>query len=550
MEKDKLENILNQLYEFYPELESHKEKLLLLISEMIKNKPDTKFDQSFAFNLKEKLAAYQVQEKFKNKDNKFNLNIMNKKIFIAAGSLIFASILFFVFINIYGPEKEPDSWNIASLLTNQKKVDDITYLPAGSFGSLAALSSAGGNEAGENVPLGLGSADMSRSGGGGVTSSSEVISIEPGDSRMIMPMKQGYKYVYTGDEVNLENISDSVYRRIKNQDTMARDLARSLSSFDFSGINLKSFDNLKVNNISFSEDKEQGLMISFDLREGSVYIGEDWNKWRVSENEVCIDGSFCNDNNRISIDDVPADNELISLADSFLASHKIDMNNYGEAQVDNNWRQYYGTAENKENVYVPEQLSVIYPLLIEDGLVRDQSGNFTGLRVTVNIRHNKASGLSGLMPYRYEASSYDLENDTEKIVTLAEDGGWNRNYYYEDKEDLLEIKLGTPEFSYVQMWRYKDNQSQELLVPALMFPIIDKPEFGYFGGNYVVVPLVKELIDELDKQKDNWLLMRDNVEPALPIDTMPEIIRDTEGGGGGVSGEMNIMPIQEPEVTR
>jgi len=490
---------------------------------------------------------------------------MNKNFFIAAGSLVVASLLFLAFINVFGPEKEPDSiWNLASLVGNQKeKIAEVSQLPAGSFGSLATLSSAVNSEGSmETAPMGFGGVatpnvsqgDKSRvsdlqmpetialgAGGGGVSS-------------MIMPYNS-FKYIYVGDEINQENDSSLVYLRLKNQDTLAKDIAKNLSNFDFAGIKMNSFDNLKVNNLSFTEDKDKGLMINFDLKEGNVYIYENWEKWQIAERDACGANQDCWDKYRLKIEDVPADSELIKMADSFLSNHNIDINNYGEPQVDNNWRTYYDMAVSKADYYIQEQMTVIYPLLIEGSPVRDQSGNYTGLRVTVNLLHNQVSGLSGLMPYRYESSEYDLEKDSERIVALAEDGGWARNYYSQEQENIVKIELGTPELSYVQMYRYQNNKSEELLVPALIFPVINKPEQGYYGGNFISVPLVKELMDELEKDQDNWLMMRGGVtEPGLPMMDISQgassssSTEEVEASNGQV--EFEIMPVIEPEMMR
>lgn len=553
MERDKLKYTLEQLYEFCPELKNREEDLIVLIEKMIENKPNIQFDRSFALKLKEDILTRASHEE--SEDNKFNFNIMNRKIFIAAGSLIVASFLFVALINVFGPERAPDSkWNIASLVGNQKQEEKVTKLAAGSFGSLASLNATSGGEEGASSPLGLGSAEMAPAGGDASVSVDRMSAGSGGDRMMIMPMFQNYRYVYAGEEITLEDDTAAVYKRIKDQSTLARDLARTLSSFDFSGINLKGFDGLVVNNLSFSEDKEQGLMINFDLKEGNAYIFENWEKWRVAGREACDGDPACFDKYRVKESDIPNDTELVRMANSFMNKHGIDLSNYGEPQVDSKWREYYIMAEDKDNYYFPEQMTVVYPLMIEGKLVKDQSGNHTGLRVNVNVLHKKASGLSGLVPYRYEASDYALVKEASRVTALAEEGGWRRGVTRsENEEDLIDIQLGTPEFSYVQTWRHENNKSEELLVPALIFPVIDKPEFGYFGGDYVTVPLVQELVEELEKQQDEWQLYRGGqggvIEP-LPVIDAPEGVellpsRGTGETGSAVEGEMRIMPFIE-----
>lgn len=119
MEKDELENILSELYRFYPELKQKERELIVLIKEMKSSRPDIKFDEDFALNLRQRLLSQAPVEK----NNKFNFNIMNKKIFIAAGSLVVACLLFIAAINIFGPNQAEDApWQIAPLFNKKRKV--------------------------------------------------------------------------------------------------------------------------------------------------------------------------------------------------------------------------------------------------------------------------------------------------------------------------------------------------------------------------------------------------------------------------------------------
>ncbi|MFA7377728.1 MAG: hypothetical protein WCZ15_02935 [Patescibacteria group bacterium] len=523
MEKDELENILSELYRFYPELKQKERELIVLIKEMKSSRPDIKFDEDFALNLRQRLLSQAPVEK----NNKFNFNIMNKKIFIAAGSLVVACLLFIAAINIFGPNQTEDApWQIAPLF-DKKEESKISYLPSGSFGDLSDLSMTSSDAPKGEVAINEVSRDSLQAPAPEQTeadysSVTAVVGMGGGmdvDTRMILPIFNNFDYVYTGNELNLEQENALVYKRLKNEENLGKDLARTLNSFNFPQVSLNTFSNLKVNSISFVEDKEQGLMINFELKEGGIYIYEDWEKWRIAEREACGNDQACWDRFKIKIEDVPADSELISIANNFLSEHKIDIAKYGEPQVDNQWRRYYEYSEDKANYYIPEQATVIYPTLIEDEPARDQSGNYTGLRVGINLFHNKVSSLNGLIPYNYEASAYDLETSSERIIALAEKGGWNRSFgfYGSEAQDREIVELGTPEFSYVQMWRYKDNENIELFVPALIFPVTKRPETGYYGNNFVVLPLVKELISDIEKQEQDFNILR--TEPQAAIDT-------------------------------
>lgn len=559
MEEDQLKDVLLELYTLEPSLKEHEAVLIKLLAEIRAAKPDTRYDREFALALKKRLldASSNYEDKTQSNQKIFNINFMNKRIFIAAGSLALASLVFLAFINYYRPGSVTETpWNLGNnAKVSQEKT--ISELPAGAFGSLASLGGANSaNEmaAGQVMGLGGGAASPAPTmvsvspemGDASVSSEAKAVETIAADMR-IMPPFYGFKYVYKGEELELSEESASVYRRLKGQGTLAQDLARTLGSFGFSELSLSTFSDLKLSNFSVMEDKEQGLMITFDFNEDTVNIYENWQKWGFTEREACAGDQACWDRFRLKLEDVPSDETLVSWSNSFLAKHKVSLENYGEPQVDNSWRGWYESSEDKANFYIPEYASVIYPLLINGEEVRDQSGGYAGLRININLLKKAVSGLSGLMPYRYETSNYALETSNEKIVSVAENGGWNRNYYIMEGEDNREeIELGTPTKAYVQLWQYNNGKNDELLVPSLIFPIIKRPEnmIYYYGQSYVVVPLVKEMIDELSKQPE-WLPKGGPIEPF----PMPAIDAGMEGEVE-TTVELEIAPVSEPMLRK
>lgn len=561
MKDDEIKNILAELYTLDEELRAHEADLINLISRMEEIRPDTKFDQAFAARLKTQLlsdAHLGAKQKI-SFDKIFNFNFMNKKIYLAAGSLAVASLLFLAFINFSGMNnRSGGSINLNKVSKNQ---EGITKVAAGAFGSLAGIAgqNSGGQERSAIAPLGLGSADASATANFSVVSAEsaeanvvamdQAIAVGMGgggvaSSKMIMPPFYGFKYVYAGDPIELAEESAPVYRRLKGRGEIATSMARTLNSFGLSDLSLDTFQNLKMANFSVTEDKEMGLIISFDLQEDLVNIYENWNRWGYAEREACGGDQACWDRFRLKINDVPADSEIIVLSDRFLNDHRVNRAHYGEAQVDNSWRTWYEAAEDKTNYYIPEYANIVYPLIVDGEEVRDQSGGYYGLRVTVNLLKNAVSSMYGLFPYNFEASDYALETDTSVIIKTAENGGFNRNYYMSE-ENLQTIELGTPTRAYVQTWKYDNGKNDELLVPALIFPVINRPAdmLYYYGQNYVVVPLVKEMIAELGKQPD-WMpiIMEDVAQPMPALE-----VRD---GGAAEEGTMEIMPVVEPMLLK
>lgn len=520
MQDIELKEILNEIYRLEPGLREREADLLVLLRQMSDLRPDTRFDQSFASRLRAELERMRPAPEAP-KTFFVNFKYMNTKIYAALGSVAVVGVV--AFLMFYSPEKR---------LANFGPETGISRASANAFGNLAALGNAtavgnfdGGLGSGERTlaaeatpaplaPLGMGGDSA------GVASDIAV------NKMMIAPMFN-YNYVYRGDALELSETSGDVYRRLKGNGQSGRSLANLIRNASFSDLDLGSFRNLRVTNFSLIEDRDLGLMISFDFNEDTVYVSENWEKWRNIERENCGADQACWDRYRVRMEDIPSDETLISIANRFVSDYRINLDNYGEPEVDNQWRQGYEAFANKADFYVPEHVSVVYPLLINGEPAYDQGGNYVGLRVTVNVVRKAASGINGLTPYRYEASSYELENSAEAIIRTAENGGWNRGYYYYGEPGQAQVRtleLGTPRRALVQTWKYTNNRNEELLVPALIFPVLNPPTDGYYyGSRTVTVPLVKEMLAELNQSP---------MYQPLPIDGPIRIME----GGGGTSG--------------
>ena len=462
---------------------------------------------------------------------------MNKKVYIAAGAFAVVSLAFLFALPVLlpGQIKQTDKVIKTAALDVNKFTSETTKLAKGAFGSLSNLDSASNAlsaksspgpsfSAGAGLGAGVGTAEnfAVRNAGDSAglavaspvsqplaapsqTTASDSYSGQAvvGSAKMIMPPAYSFKYVYTGDKIDLKETQQEVFRRLKGGSQISKDLAGLINTQDFGVLDLKSFSNLSLSNLSLSEDKDLGLLINFDFNEDSVYIYENSSKWSNPERDACGSDQACWDRFRMTIDKVPSDESLIAMASQFITGHQIDVKNYAAPIVDNAWREDYARIENKNDFYVPEYASVIYPLKVGGVEVRDQSGSYSGLRVNINLLKSAVSGLYGLTPYRYESSSYDLETDFSRLTTIAENGGWNRVYYYSaDQENSQTIELGTPSQTLVQYWKYTNGLSEELFVPALIFPITKAPAENYYGPKSIVVPLVKEMVDELSSQPE------------------------------------------------
>lgn len=490
MQENQLKNILEELYILDPSLKNYESELVELIKKMKDIKPETKFDAVFASRLKEKIMSQSEKKIAPKNSNKKIFNFINKKVFVFTGSVAVVGIVVLAFSVYYQKGYLPTR-------------ESFVALPDNAFGSLASLNTGTETQSATGARE-LASAKTASDLAAPMISSPVSANISTGGRGIVagrmISAPNNFKYVYKGDDLNLSEETAPVYRRLKGDQTVAKELAASISNFDSLGLGLKNLDNLKVTNLSLAEDKKLGLMVNFDFNEDNIYISENYAKWTYPEREACGSDQNCLSKYQMKLENIPADSALIKITDKFLTDHKINRAHYGEPQVDNSWRDEYEKSEDKTNYYIPEDATVIYPLLIDGQKVKNQSGTYVGLQVTVNLLKNAVSGLSGLTPYRYETSNYPLETSAEKIIKKAEAGGWNRNYFIQS-ENVKTIELGTPERTYVQVYKYENNGSEELLVPALVFPVINLPQDSLYCGNKsIIVPLVSELLDEADNQ--------------------------------------------------
>ena len=153
--------------------------------------------------------------------------------------------------------------------------------------------------------------------------------------------------------------------------------------------------------------------------------------------------------------------------------------------------------QNGETAYLPESISVIYPMKIDGKSVADSGGNKYGLRVNANLRYKQVDGLWGLTSQNYESSDYETETNVDRILKIAAKGGMNQ-VGNPDAANVPEIELGTPETGLAIYYQYNNGANTELYVPALIFPVTKIPENTYFYGSRVIVPLTKELLSQYE----------------------------------------------------
>ncbi len=501
---NKIKIILDDLYALDPELKKYEAEIMKIIEEYLKAKPDSKFDKNFVAELRKEIMRRTESLKAETESTFSWLgnNMFYRFAYAAAGIIVLllvaASLPF-----LYG--QKPGAR--ISLAPELHLSGGITKMADSAFGKLA-LNTSQNEQVRDSAALGLG-------GGGTMSAATKEFSLPS----PIAPERINYEYVYQGDDFSVDQDKMPVYKRAANN-IASRELGRYLTSFKLDALDIKKFSGADLNNLMISEDREFGYMLAINFQEGAIDINSNWQKWPRPE-ASCRDEA-CYQRYRLKIDDVPTDDKILAIAQQFVKDYGIDTKNYSQPYVQTGWKRYYGVTEDKANFYVPEDITVIYPLVLEGEVVHDEGGYPYGFYVSVNIRYGRVSGARPITPYNYVSSDYEVIKDKEKIMEYVNRGGIYPVYQYPDPTKTIKIELGTPEKGLVRYWNYNQDsgQGEELFVPALIFPVVkgDNDDVIYYN-DYIVVPLVKEIIE---RQQENIIGI-----PMPTIKEMPTVVDDT-----------------------
>jgi len=524
-----INKIFQDLYSLDPAFREYEDELMKIIEHILESKPDTKFDKAFARELRAKLLKSELRQTHKDNIWEKIINIIKHmtNMYKYAGAV--GMVVLVVAVGAY-------TWQ-----TKDAKLafaPEIIRVSSNAFGSLAAQDGKGTDTAQERAAadeamnqaetLEIGAetakiaapsiaAPMAGRGGGGGGGSAE--------SRIAPYPYNDFSFKYVGEEFALEDATVSVMRRITGAQSSGS-IVSQVKGTNWGLVNLASLSQAQVENISIKEDREFGYYVNINFADGSINISENWMKW-PNQYQLCGNDISCIENSRLNLGDIPIDGELTDIADRFLAEYGISTEAFARPEVNKEWRQWYDQAIARgEEGYIPDQVQVIYPLLIGGEAVYDQSGNKTGLNVNVNVRYRRAAGVWNLRSLQYESSDYEAITSVKDVIELVEQGGMG--YYYESKDGSKELQIGAPERILMQTYNYEDGQSNELLVPALKFPILNLDgDVNYWRKN-IIVPLAKELFE------------RQLPTPRLLIEPLP-----VEGVKTMESAETVLPPVND-----
>ncbi|EKE29518.1 MAG: hypothetical protein ACD_2C00156G0008 [uncultured bacterium (gcode 4)] len=475
--KTDFKKILRELYSLDPSLEEKEEKILQILEEMITNKPDTHFDEKFKEELRAKVLL-EVSKKQGSDDKESEWKKAIAYLLLGASGVAFAAFMF-VTVSPTGTVGPNNNWGqkISFAYEKEQKADKA-------FGT---ISPAAGWQW-------WGWSPVSRD----ATSSFMDSKIATGGPAVDVPPYEQkiYKYVYSWSWFNIDETEMSVLLKKKSW-LQGTDVSSLLNNFSLTNIDISKFWDLKLNTLNLSQNIDKWLNMNIDLNEWNIQISKNYALWPQF---ACVTEE-CVKTNKIDINEIPSDDKLLEIASSFANDFKLDLSSYWKPIVNKEWRAEYERATNKNDIYIPDTVYVVYPLVLDSKSVFEEFWQNRWITIWIDVRSQKVSEVSGLERLEFEESKYPVETNTWNILKIAEK--WWR-YWIDDlsiypeniKITNVEVKLWEPTLSYVHMYDYKDWRSAEYMVPAMIFPVAQEPkEWEYFQKN-IVVPIAKDLITE------------------------------------------------------
>jgi len=464
----KINLILKDLYQIDPNLKKYQKKIVPIIKQLLKSKPEAKLNQKFRQELKTELLNKIKEIKLKSKKRKNNRNwkvfFVNLIPFLKPTAWAFAGAIIAIIIVVpllQSSIKKTGEQTVNLFNTN------INQVAEKGFGKLAwqANQPSAGNTESQKI-AGLG-------GGTGLKAPIQAPNI-------ISPLQTAYNFKYQGLDFNLTQQEMPVFKKQNLKNKVG--INKLLKNTSFKIVNLNQFKNLQVQTIQLVEDRKNGYVVFLNIAENHLSINLNW------EEQVKIQ----QDKNQLTIDDIPNDQTIINTALAFLKQYNINLKNYGSPQVQK------PTMLLRQENYVPETLTVVFPQIINGQKVYNQAGEPCGVYISVNIKNLKVLSLHGLKTESFESSNYPIETNPAEILAWAEKGGLHYQNPQNPKETIT-LQLDTPEKIYARIWQFDQNKktSKELLIPALKFKILNKSQGkAYYLNNHIIVPLVKEILQQ------------------------------------------------------
>jgi hypothetical protein len=492
----KAQTFLTELYEIDPALKEHEQELIQLIDALLEKNPGLDPDPAFVEMLRVKLRERGAHLSPAPRSSQrsvggsfFHFLTMNRTsstvLGVVLGVLITGPTVYYMM--------NPSAPGTTGTEQSDGKLFSYTVNPVSNraFGDLTQMTPGGRGQGGGGGAPAMDSATT------GVTNPASAM--QEADGKMIAPpgdyVYTQYNYVYKGDDITMPQSDVSVLRRVKGN---LRIPTGGLTSADLGVFSLGSFPGLTLDSVGVMQDRKNGYSIYVSARDSSINIAQNYEQWDHPESR-CRDEK-CYQSFRLKMSDVPSDDVLIGIADDFLKQYGFKLENIGAPFVESNWKISYEQATDQSQYYIPDQISVIYPYVLDGKEVHEEYGSKTGVSIGISIRDKKVAGVWNLYDQNYESSAYPAVTDKQQVLDfLAKYEKQNMDWMPKDQKiQTLDIELGTPTEGLIRMYKFENNTQEELFVPALIFPVTKRPTGPnlYFTREFVAVPLAKDLLEQ------------------------------------------------------
>ncbi len=345
-----------------------------------------------------------------------------------------------------------------SALLNEE-ADEINEVSHKDFGEVPDIGSAGTQSKGGDDGVETTSATFAGKGGGGGEIMMESRMIPPYPGRDLYPPE--ITYTYSGStEVSIPG-SMSIYKTKKTEIASTR-LESLLGNLGMVAGKFIENGKLTMQHMSFFNSGEKR---SYNVDFNSGIINFHTNR------------EYDREKKRPTKKDVPADSELINIANTFLKEHGIDPSTLNTPEIDKRWETYY----NEDQDFVPSEITVIYPRMIDSVFVVDYSGGKVGqVRISIDIIDKQAMSGSVNLSLNMDKTEYEAQKFSAIKETLEKTGGTNAFNY-----GPMPLRIDTPDedlkpytidanykeatLAYIEKYQWKDNETKIYYIPVVMF---------------------------------------------------------------------------------
>lgn len=472
--KKNIDDLFSELIQMIPELQKDEADWREFIKKFVEARPNSQLDADFKKDLHHEILKKTTHMKTHSKKEPTKKdNLIGKLMFtFLSGGILTALFVLPTLQNSKKTSKTPLISEITEVAFANNLINITKNSEKNAFGILKVEKQNNSN------------AEQAVGGVAKMANAPAIMS-----SRMIMPPYGGqinYEYLYEGSDLPEIEKSITIYKKQKGGLNLPQ-FQDQLDKFGINLVDLETFKELSLDNVSFTEETELGYQISVNFKDGSVSIHQDYEKW---QKQLCPNKPYCRQK-PIKKEEIPSDKKLIKIAQNFLQTHKITNTNLGTPIVKKYWEE--NAHDGEETTYYPNSIPVIYPFVVNGQEISSQWGEPVGIQININIRLKKVESAN-FSNLNLESSDYESSN-AEEVLERAKEGG-AQGVKYNNPEQVVKIKLGTPKKTLTQMYLpNKDSEREEIFVPAFIFPVInkDKEIEQYYRQKEIIVPLAKDL---------------------------------------------------------